>query len=283
MTNPSNIIGTPAAFNGRTSVKAYNDLVQAFSRGIVSGWACAPKSGMTVNVGGNAGTRDVAIAEDASGNRTLIDNRLGTACAVTIDTAPSANSRKDVIVAYVDPTPTGDGSTQDNPAPCGIIAVKGTAAASPVVPTEATIRTAITSDGGTGASAYYVILATITVGANVTTIGSGVITQGDAANTGLITIPTPAQTTKVFVPDYATNPTQITTLSYTVTEAGFIRITSAAAACTASINGRMIFDSYYRQNSLFYPVGKGDIYVPSTNDGNVMLSHFYKGIWKDAA
>ncbi|MEE1081609.1 MAG: hypothetical protein U0L19_10930 [Bacteroidales bacterium] len=67
----------------------------------------------------------------------------------------------------------------DNPAACGIIVVSGTAASSPTAPTNAAIRSAITADGASGSTAYYVILAQIRVGTGVTTIGSGVITQGD--------------------------------------------------------------------------------------------------------
>lgn len=230
MTNPSNIIGTPAAFDGRTGVKAYNDLTQSFTRGIISGWACAPKSGMTVNVGGSAGTRDVAVAEDASGNRTTINNRLGTPAAVTIATAPSANSRIDLIVAYVQPSPTGDGSTTDNPDACGIIAVAGVAAASPVAPDDAAIRAAITTDGGTGASAYYAILAQISVGANVSTIGSGVITQGTKSFNA---IPSVVANTQDFTGTMTTTNTSL--VSTTVPASGTYIVTAfARAAATDS-------------------------------------------------
>ena len=41
-----------------------------------------------------------------------------------------------------------------------------------------TTQAPVTTDGATGGVAYYVVLATILVGTNVTTIGSGVITQG---------------------------------------------------------------------------------------------------------
>lgn len=181
MTNPNNAIGTPAAFKGRTSVKAYNNLTQTLAPGIISGWACAPVSGMTVAVGGSAGTRDVAVAEDASGNRTTISNISEAPVEVTITAAPSTYSRIDAIVAYVNPSPEGDQTTQDNPAACGICVAKGTAAANPTVPSSATIRSAITTDGGTGTTAYYVILATITVAAGTTSISSGIITQGDAS------------------------------------------------------------------------------------------------------
>lgn len=179
MTNPNNAIGTNGAFSGRTSPNALNDLAAAFSRGIVSGWTCSPKSGMTVQLGGSASVRDTALAEDNAGNKLTINNRSGAPVDVTLDGAPATNNRIDAIVAYIDNPSTGDGSTTDNPTACGIIAVKGTVAANPSAPTEAQIRAAITTDGATGGIAYYVVLATILVGTNVTTIGSGVITQGD--------------------------------------------------------------------------------------------------------
>lgn len=178
MTNPNNAIGTNAAFNGRTSPNALNDVLASFTKGIVSGWACSPKSGMTVQLGGEAGTRDVALAEDNAGNKLTINNRSGAPVEVTLGGAPSTNNRIDAIVAYIDNPSTGDDNTTDNPTTCGIIAVQGTVAANPTAPSEATIRSAITTDGATGGTAYYVVLATVLVGTNITTIGSGVITQG---------------------------------------------------------------------------------------------------------
>lgn len=173
MTNPNNAVGTPAAFSGRTSVKAFNNITGAFTSGLISGWACAPVSGLTVAVGGNAGTRDIAIAEDASGNRTTISNISEAPIEVVMSSSPSTYNRIDAIVAYVEPSPTGDSSTQDNPVACGIIPVAGTAAANPVQPTDAQIRAAITTDGGTGASAYYCILTLINRTPGQTTIASG--------------------------------------------------------------------------------------------------------------
>jgi hypothetical protein len=181
MTNPNNAIGTNGAFDGRTSPSALNDLAAAFTRGIVSGWRCTPKSGMTIRLGGSASTRDVALAQDNAGDKLTINNRSGAPVEITLAGAPSTNNRIDAIVAYVDNPSTGDGNTTDNPAACGIIAVTGAVAANPIPPTESQIRTAITTDGATGGVAYYVVLATIRVGTNVTTIGSGVITQGAAA------------------------------------------------------------------------------------------------------
>lgn len=181
MTNPNNAIGTNGAFDGRTSPNALNDITAAFTRGIVSGWNCAPKSGMTVQLGGSASVRDVALAEDNAGDKLTINNRSGAPVEITLDGAPATNNRIDAIVAYVDNPSTGDGNTTDNPTACGIIAVSGTVAANPTAPTDEQIRSAITTDGATGGVAYYVILATIRVGTSVTSIGSGVITQGSVA------------------------------------------------------------------------------------------------------
>lgn len=179
MTNPSNAVGTNAGYNGRTSVKAFNDVLASMTKGVLSGWACAPSSGMTVTIGGSGNERDVAVAEDNAGNRTTINNRSGAPISVTLADAPTTNSRIDAIVAYVESNFQGAGATDvDFPSGVGLITVSGTTAANPVVPTDTQIRDAITADGATGTSAYYVVLATILVGTNVTTIGSGVITQG---------------------------------------------------------------------------------------------------------
>lgn len=205
MTNPNNAIGTNGAFDGRTSPNALNDITAAFTSGIVSGWICAPKAGMTVQLGGSASVRDVAIAEDNANNKLTINNRSGAPVEVTLDGAPSTNNRIDAIVAYVDNPSTGDGTTTDNPSACGIIAVKGTVAASPSAPSDAQIRAAITTDGATGGVAYYVVLATILVGTNVTTIGSGVITQGGAVQS-LAEIADGSVTTPKIADDAVTGP-----------------------------------------------------------------------------
>ena len=185
MTNPNDSVGTNAGYDGRTTPKAFNDVLSALSAGILSGWACSPKSGMTVQIGGGS-DRDVAIAEDNSGNRTTINNRSGAPIEVTISGAPATNNRIDAIVAYVDAAQSGTGATSvDFPEAVGFITVEGTIAANPTAPDDAAIRAAITADGSTGANAYYVVLATILVGTGVTTIGSGVITAG--ANSQLST------------------------------------------------------------------------------------------------
>ena len=183
MTNPNQAIGTPAAYNGRSGVDAFNnDLSLYGSRGVITGWYCLPSSGMTVAIGGTGG-RDVAVAEDPAHNFTTISNRIGSAVAVTIPDAPVSNTRIDCIVAYVNnpaTVPVSENPNYDNPEACGIIVVSGTAAANPTAPNEAAIRTAISADGGDGSQAYYVILASVQVASGVTTITEGLITQGAA-------------------------------------------------------------------------------------------------------
>lgn len=179
MTNPNNAVGTNGALGGRTSVNAFNDNLAIYaSRGIVSGWTVSPSSNMTVSVGGVSGTRDVAIAADASGNKTTVNNISGQPISVTLAAAPSVNSRIDAIVAYVQNPATVSVTTLDNPSACGIISVSGTVASSPVQPTDSVIRAAITADGAAGATAYYVIISTIKIATGTTTITSSLISAG---------------------------------------------------------------------------------------------------------
>lgn len=181
MTNPNNAIGTNAAYSGRTSVNAFNDDLAAYSRGILTGWNCQVDTGLTVILGGGHSVRDVAIAEDNAGNKTTINNISLDEVPVTLDTAPGANSRIDAVVAYVDNPPQGSSSTADNPEACGIIPVTGTPAVDPQAPDDNAIRTAITADGASGTTAYYVVLATVTVPTGTTDLIPGYIAQGDKA------------------------------------------------------------------------------------------------------
>lgn len=182
MTNPNNAIGTNGAFGGRTSVNAFNDVMGALSRGVLSGWACVPNSGLTVSLGGDGTTRDVAIAEDNAGNKTSINNISNSPVNVTIGAAPGANSRIDSIVAYVDNPPTGSASETDNPDACGLIVVEGTPASTPSPANDGAIRTAITADGASGTTAYYVVLAYVTMASGTTDITANEIVNGDSAS-----------------------------------------------------------------------------------------------------
>lgn len=181
MSNPNDAVGTNGAYGGRTSVEAFNDVLAVLNRGIVSGWECTPNSGLTVSLGGDGTTRDVAIAEDNAGNRTTINNISGSPIDVTMSAAPGNNSRIDLVVAYVDNPPQGVSTVADNPSACGIIKVTGVASSSPVPPNDSAIRTAITGDGASGATAFYVILAYITIPSGTTNITSSNISAGDSA------------------------------------------------------------------------------------------------------
>lgn len=184
MTNPNNSVGTNGAFGGRTSVNAFNDGIAAYTSGILSGWACSPDSGLTVVLGGDGNTRDVAIAEDNSGNKTTINNISGAPISVTVGNAPNNNSRIDSIVAYVDNPPTGSSTITDNYEACGLIVVPGSVASTPVAPNESTIRSAITADGASGTTAYFVVLANVTVPSGTTDLTSDNIKAGGNAGIG---------------------------------------------------------------------------------------------------
>lgn len=230
MTNPNNAIGTNGAYGGRTSVEALNDVLNIFDGGgVVRGWTCSPSSGMVVSLGGVTGHRDVAIAVSPTGARTTINNRLGSAVNVTIDTAPSTNSRIDSIVAYAQNPPQGSNTVVDNPSACGIISVKGSVSSSPSAPDDATIRSAITADGATGSTAYYVVLAQVRVVAGLTTITSNYITQGDRASVGSSAITNRAITSDKI--DWSTMNIGISTnssLSFTAPTAGKLLLIGSA-------------------------------------------------------
>lgn len=203
MTNPGNAVGTDGAYGGRTSVNAFNDVLAAFDgRGILQGWACKPKEGMTISFGGQALVRDVAIAENDLGQKTTINNRSNQPVDLTLEEAPALGSRIDVIVAYVNnppdvAPPTADASIEiDNPSVCGLIAVVGNVSNTPVAPDETAIRTAITADGAAGSTAYYVVLATITIATGTTVITPSAIVAGRSANLGSAAIADGSVTTQ---------------------------------------------------------------------------------------
>ena len=178
MANPNNAVGTNGAFGGRTSVNAFNDVLATFTgRGVIQGWAVTPSTGLKVNVGGQSGIRDVAIAEDNNGNRTTIDNISQAPIEITMPSAPSTGSRIDLIVGYVENPPQGSSTVIDNPAPTGIITVSGSSSSSPSAPTDSAIRTALTNAGINGATAYYAVLGSITISSGTTDIDMTMISK----------------------------------------------------------------------------------------------------------
>lgn len=181
MSNPDNALGTNGAYGGRTSVNAFNDVLATFSgRGVLSGWECVPDTGLTVNIGGNGTDRDVALAEDNVGNKTTVNNISQAPVPVTMPAAPATNSRVDAIVAYIEASPSATAET-DNYTAVNLLVVSGTASATPTVPNDSDIRTAITGDGASGSTAYYVILATVTIPSGTTDIDATMITAGTPA------------------------------------------------------------------------------------------------------
>lgn len=183
MTNPNNAIGTNGAYGGRTSVNAFNDNLAIYKgRGVLSGFVVSPNAGMSVAIGGDGTTRDVAIAEDNIGNKTTINNISESPISLTIAGAPVSNSRIDAIVAYVDNPAQGSATETDNPGACGLIAVQGTVAPTPSEPDENAVRTAITADGASGTTAYFVVLGYITIANGTTDITADMIEQGENAH-----------------------------------------------------------------------------------------------------
>lgn len=278
MTNPGDAIGTNGAYGGRTSVNAFNDILSVFSGpGIVQGWACKPNSGLTVSLGGADGVRDVAIAENDIGQRTTIDNISVQPVDITLTEAPTLGARIDAIVAYVNNPPEIDESTiqppVDNPGVCGIIAVSGSVATTPTAPTENMIREAITADGASGVSAYYVVLATVSVGTGVSVITANDITAGPIALVENASVPDGSITSDKL--DWSTI-TKLTPVSFPVT-IGSVKTTvpgyriefgngMTAIGCASSPTARpTTATSSTTEFSLEYGIEFEEMYVGSMN------------------
>lgn len=183
MINPDNKLGVNAAFQGRTTPNTLNLGLQVLSgRGIISGFSVTPVSGLTVSIGAVAGTPDAAIVQDDIGNRLIMTTRSTVPIQQTLSEAPETDSRIDAIVIYTNNPPEVIESipTADNPTVCAMLVVEGEVAATPTAPDDTAIRAAITADEASGATAYYAVLAYVTVEAGVTDLTSGEIQAGDA-------------------------------------------------------------------------------------------------------
>lgn len=297
MTNPNNAVGTNGAFGGRTSVNAFNDVMGGLSRGVLSGWACAPDSGLTVSLGGNGTTRDVAIAEDNSGNKTSINNISNSPINVTIGAAPGTNSRIDSIVAYVDNPPSVSVEVTDNPGVCGLIVVPGSVASTPSPANDSAIRTAITADGASGTTAYYVVLAYVTMASGTTDITSNMIASGKSSRISSNQID--YGTMKRWMPNYSAGQSQITGVDNTWTAPGngfvFVEFTgfssTGAFATYIRVNGCAVAGefaeysnpsgTYVSSLSAFVPVKTGDTIAVTTGATNTRnaVAYYTPGIW----
>lgn len=275
MTNPNNAVGTNGAYNGRTSVNAFNDNLAVYTgRGVISGWAMAPDSGMTITIGGEAGTRDVAVAEDSAGNRTSVDNISGAPISVTIPAAPASGSRIDLVVAYVVNPPQGSDTSVDNPAACGLIVVSGTPSSTPVAPNESAIRSAITADGAAGSTAYYVVLGQATIPNGTTTITSDMLMVGTYVGIGFKTIKQNmmAKFKNLY---YTANQTTTSSLSLSLLDINMDVPDGASVLVSGSFP---IYTSANNASVVLYVdnVSKGPIVTTNANSQVADLTGFYK-------
>lgn len=179
MTNPNAIVRLHSRNAGRASVYEANMPYQIYDNGLLKGAGVVPASGLNVTVGGEAANPDVVIAETPDGYKIALD--LAGDATLTL-TAPSSNSKIVAIVAYADDLAeeSTDPTTTGSPSSCGLIAVDGTVASTPVAPTDAQIRTAITADGATGSQAPYSIIALVTIASTTTDITSTLISMPKA-------------------------------------------------------------------------------------------------------
>lgn len=123
---------------------------------------------MTVNV--PIGTAMIPTSSGGTAYKYFVG--LDATESVTITTANPSNPRNDLIVMYVDIAVTASQSyTNNSNNMLKLAAVAGTPAASPADPSIANIQAAI------GAANPYIILARVVVGAGVTQINSGNITD----------------------------------------------------------------------------------------------------------
>jgi len=123
---------------------------------------------MTVNV--PIGTAMIPVGSGGAAYKYFVG--LDATESVAITTANPSNPRNDLIVMYVDVAVTPSQSfTNNSNNMLKLVAVAGTPAASPADPSVANIQTAI------GAANPYIILARVGVGAGVTQINSGNITD----------------------------------------------------------------------------------------------------------
>lgn len=123
---------------------------------------------MTVNV--PIGTAMIPTSSGGTAYKYFVG--LDATESVAITTANPSNPRNDLIVMYVDIAVTPSQSfTNNSNSMLKLVAVAGTPAASPADPSVANIQAAI------GAANPYIILARVAVGAGVTQINSGNITD----------------------------------------------------------------------------------------------------------
>lgn len=277
MTNPDNIVRVRARNGGRASVYEANGWAQAYSNGLLEGNGVIQNTSadMNVLVGGSASKPDVVLAENPAGYKIALD-LVGQQPVVI--TAPATNSRISAIVAYTDDLSlvSSETSVTGSPASCGLIVVNGSAASSPVAPTDTQIRTAITADGATGSQASYAIIATVEVASSTTIITNNLITNNQAT---LGADKIDFTTMKTFIPDYDGNYTDIkNSLPYTAPSKCFVRV-GTFGNVIMRINSRQVI-SNENVGFFWFELAEGDVLSlnseTSTESLTVLL---FQGKW----
>lgn len=208
--------------------------------------------------------------------------------SVNVNTADGSNPRIDTLVAYVDKAVV-DSTTSNNPNAFKFKAVAGTPAGSPVAPNSAAISSSI------GAGNPYIKLANIAVGAGVTTISNGNITDtridtsavlaDDVVTTAKIadSVVTPEKWTNPYCfRAYASGSTTLTdgtyvkvlfasedydynnnfaSSTYTAPVAGVYNFSSTVTQATVSATPAIIFLTLYVNGSA---AARGVAFTPST-------------------
>ena len=168
-----------ASPNGQVNTDGWLDqsVASSYSAGILSGFAVAPQStnGFGLNVGGTAGTNDVAVAVNSNGDRDTLGGHSALSYVVTLPGAPGTSGQSQVysIVAYKDTTVTS--AVQNGVDSVGVTYVAGTAATtgSQAAPTDSQIRAAIAN----GSTMFYAVVANVTLAYGATSISAGNISQ----------------------------------------------------------------------------------------------------------
>lgn len=151
---------------GKTNEEGhYRFEVKSFTGNVNNGLKVIQNNPLSMSVLVEAG--DARIPYQEYGYTWWNDGNL----SVSINTADPSNPRDDVIVAYVDRGVTPDSNVTNNPDIVKIKSVAGSPSANPTPPNNTAIQTSV------GAGNPYMILAQVRVGAGVSTVSNGNITD----------------------------------------------------------------------------------------------------------
>ena len=151
---------------GKTNEEGhYRFQIKSFTGNVNNGLLVKQNNPLSMSVLVEAG--DARIPYQEYGYTWWNDGEL----SVSLNTADPSNPRDDVIVAYVDRGVTANSNVTNNPDIVKIKAVAGSPSASPTPPNNTAIQTSV------GAGNPFMILAQVRVGAGVSTISNGNITD----------------------------------------------------------------------------------------------------------